>query len=47
MNTFLESLRSVHLRGGVFMDGRLTAPWCVVSDFSTGDCRPFGEERIA
>ena len=44
MNVLLESLRSVHLSGGVFMDGRLTAPWCVVSDLSTGDCRAFGDE---
>lgn len=44
MNVLLESLRSVHLGGGVFMDGHLTAPWCVVSDFSAGDCRAFGDE---
>jgi AraC-like DNA-binding protein len=36
-----EVLRSVRLTGGVFLDVRLTAPWCVISELTAEDCRPF------
>jgi AraC-like DNA-binding protein len=35
-----EVLRSVRLRGGVFLDARFTAPWCVAARISAEDCRP-------
>ena len=36
-----EVLRSVRLTGGVFLDVRLTAPWCVISELTAQDCRPY------
>ncbi len=36
-----EVLRSVRLTGGVFLDVRLTAPWCVISELTAEHCRPF------
>lgn len=36
-----EVLRSVRLTGGLFLDVRLTAPWCVISELTAQDCRPF------
>jgi AraC-like DNA-binding protein len=36
-----DVLRSVRLTGGVFLDVRLTAPWCVISELTAEDCRPF------
>jgi AraC-like DNA-binding protein len=36
-----EVLRSVRLIGGVFLDARFTAPWCVLSQITAEDCRPF------
>lgn len=35
-----DVLRSLRLTGGVFLDVRLTAPWCVVSELTAEDCRP-------
>lgn len=35
-----DVLRSVRLRGGVFLDARFTAPWAVSSYLTTADCRP-------
>lgn len=35
-----EMLRAVRLTGGVFLDVRLTAPWCVISELTAEDCRP-------
>ena len=35
-----ELLRSVHLSGGIFLDARFTAPWCVLSEVIAEDCRP-------
>jgi AraC-like DNA-binding protein len=36
-----DVLQSVRLTGGVFLEARFTAPWCVLSNFSVEDCRPF------
>ncbi|MGK9234087.1 AraC family transcriptional regulator [Inquilinus limosus] len=36
-----EVLRAVRLTGGVFLDARFTAPWCVMSKIDPEDCRPF------
>ncbi len=36
-----EVLRSVRLTGGVFLDARFTAPWCVLAKMDADDCRPF------
>lgn len=40
MDPLSEVLRSVRLTGGVFLDVRLTAPWCVHSHVVADDCRP-------
>ena len=36
-----EVLRSLRLTGGVFLDVHCTAPWCVLSELTADDCRPF------
>jgi len=36
-----EVLRSVRLTGGVFLDVRMTAPWCVLSQLTPEDVTPF------
>ena len=36
-----DVLRSFRLVGGVFLDVRLTAPWCVASEVTAADCKPF------
>lgn len=41
MDPLSEVLRSVRLTGGVFLDVRLTAPWCVISELTAEDCKPF------
>lgn len=38
-----DVLRSVRLRGGVFLDARFTAPWAVSSYVAAEDCRPILE----
>lgn len=38
-----DVLRSVRLTGGLFLDARFTAPWCVLSRITAADCRPFLE----
>jgi AraC-like DNA-binding protein len=35
-----DVLRSVRLKGGVFLDARFTAPWCINSKLVADDCRP-------
>jgi AraC-like DNA-binding protein len=35
-----DVLRSVRLKGGVFLDARFTAPWCVTSYVAAEDCKP-------
>jgi len=37
----LEVLRSVRLKGGVFLDARFTAPWCVHTNIVAEDCGAF------
>jgi AraC-like DNA-binding protein len=41
MDALSEMLRSVRLSGGIFLDARFTAPWCVISRITAEDCRPF------
>ncbi len=36
-----EVLRAVRLSGGVFLDARFTAPWCVTAQLAPEDCKPF------
>ena len=36
-----EVLRSVRLTGGVFLDARFTAPWCVTANMDSDDVRSF------
>ena len=35
-----DILRSVRLRGGVFLDARLTSPWAVDSVVTSEACKP-------
>jgi AraC-like DNA-binding protein len=41
MDALSDVLQSFRLTGGVFLEARFTAPWCVLSKFSPEDCRPF------
>lgn len=41
MDALAEVLRSVRLTGGVFLDVRLTAPWCVLAEMEAKDCEPY------
>jgi AraC-like DNA-binding protein/mannose-6-phosphate isomerase-like protein (cupin superfamily) len=34
-----EVLRSIRLKGGVFLDAYFTQPWCVLSQITADDCR--------
>jgi hypothetical protein len=36
-----EVFRSVRLTGGIFLDARFTAPWCVYTKVRSEDCRLF------
>lgn len=36
-----EVLRSVRLKGGIFLDARFTAPWCVHTNILAEDCGAF------
>lgn len=36
-----DVVRSLRLSGGVFLDGRFSAPWAIGSKVSEEDCRPF------
>ena len=38
MDPLSDVLRSFRLSGGVFLDARFTAPWCVVTRLSAEDC---------
>ena len=38
-----DVLRSVRLTGGIFLESRFTAPWCVMAKLTAADCRPFLE----
>lgn len=41
MDALSEVLRSVRLTGGVFLDARFTAPWCVRTSLGADDIKPF------
>jgi AraC-like DNA-binding protein len=41
MDALSEVLQTVRLTGGIFLDARFTAPWCVSSRVGPEDCRPF------
>jgi AraC-like DNA-binding protein len=41
MDAALEVLRTIQLSGGIFLDAEFTAPWCVASQVTPEDCRPF------
>lgn len=36
-----DALRSVRLAGGLFLDSRFTAPWCVSAQIGISECTPF------
>jgi AraC-like DNA-binding protein len=36
-----DVLRAVRLSGGIFLDARFTAPWCVHAQLAPEDCKPF------
>ncbi|MBL8325027.1 MAG: AraC family transcriptional regulator [Rubrivivax sp.] len=36
-----DALRSVRLAGGLFLDSRFTAPWCVAAQIGISECTPF------
>jgi AraC-like DNA-binding protein len=40
-DTLSEIFRSLRLKGGIFLDARFTAPWCVLSQVSAEDITPF------
>jgi hypothetical protein len=40
MDPLLETLRSLHFTGGVFLDAAFRAPWCVLSQVEPEDCGP-------
>jgi AraC-like DNA-binding protein len=35
-----DVLRSIRLTGGIFLDARFTAPWCVSAAIAAEDCKP-------
>ncbi len=41
MDPLSELIGLVRLSGGVFLDARFTAPWCVSATITADDCRPF------
>lgn len=41
MDALSDVLRSVRLKGGIFLDARLTAPWSVLSEVTPEVCQPF------
>lgn len=36
-----EVLRSIRLTGGIFLDSKFTAPWCVYTKIHGEECKPF------
>jgi len=38
-DTLSEILRGLRLKGGIFLDARFTAPWCVISHITPEDCQ--------
>ncbi len=43
-DTLSEIFRTLRLTGGIYLDARFTAPWCVVSHISPEDSRAFLKE---
>lgn len=41
MDEILDILRAMRLTGGVFLEARFTAPWCVTARIGPEDCTPF------
>lgn len=41
MDTLSEILRTVRLKGGVFLDARFTPPWSVVTALTPEDMLPY------
>src|SRR6266568_2398683 len=41
MDPLSDVLRSFRLTGGVFLDARFTAPWCVATRLSAEDCTKY------
>ncbi|MBL8907241.1 MAG: AraC family transcriptional regulator [Rhizobiales bacterium] len=41
MDTLSEILRSVRLKGGIFLDARFTAPWSIAAEITADDVRPY------
>src|SRR5215831_6559857 len=41
MDPLSELVGSVRFTGGLFLDAYFTAPWCVTSQITAEDCRPF------
>jgi len=46
MDALSDVLQTVRLTGGVFVEARFTAPWCVASRFTPEDCRPFIDNPV-
>ncbi len=42
MDVLSDVLRVMRLTGGVFLEARFTAPWCVASEVTAEECRPYG-----
>ena len=41
MDALVDALRAMRLSGGIYLDARFTAPWCVRSNLRPEDCAPF------
>ena len=41
MDALSEVLHTVKFTGGLFLEARFTAPWCVTAQVTAEDCRPF------
>ncbi len=41
MDALVDALRAMRLSGGIYLDARFTAPWCVRSNLRPEDCSPF------
>ena len=41
MDVLSDVLRVIRLSGGVFLEAKFTAPWCIRGKVSPEDCRPF------
>ena len=39
MDALSDLLRVVRLSGGVFLDGELSAPWCIESRVTLAECQ--------